>query len=141
MLNGGALHGVVECCILDQLANDGERAAVRVLVSSFLHVRVRMAGFVQVLGPGLVRERGDGWRPLMLEAACSFGQHVPFEDMNLGRGDAAAVDLLDFERCAEIQGARGLLQDGEGYTGIHQGAEKHVAGDAGKAIQISNPHQ
>lgn len=63
------------------------------------------------------------------------------ENVDLGAGDAAALNLACFQTRADAKRRSGLLQDFERYTGIDQGAEEHVAADAGKAVQIGNAHR
>ena len=66
--------------------------------------------------------------------ACSF-EHIYF-----CRRNAAAVYGREFECCADIQRLRGLFKQRAGNTGVHEGAQKHVAADSGKAFKISNSH-
>jgi hypothetical protein len=60
----------------------------------------------------------------------SFGrEHIYFCARN-----AAPHDLARLKPRAHIQSFRRLLQEFQRHTGIHHGAQKHVAADAGKTI-------
>jgi hypothetical protein len=65
---------------------------------------------------------------------------VAFEDVDLGGGDAAAVDGFDAEAGVEVEGGDGVVKDFSGNAGVEESAEKHVSSDAGEAIEISEAH-
>ena len=75
---------------------------VVVLVCFF--VGVGLAGFVEMLGLGLVGVGFGG--ALVLEVvvgvrlAVGFGELSVFEDVDFDAGDAAAINFFDFEGCA-----------------------------------------
>ena len=67
-------------------------------------------------------------------------RRVGCNDVHLGCGQAAAAHLAHLEARAHIQHCRCLFKAGEGDARIHQGAEQHIAADAGKALQITYTH-
>src|SRR5258705_5705876 len=69
-----------------------------------------------------------------------FGELCAFVDVNFGGGDSAAVDLFYLEGGVEIQGGGGLVEDGGIEAGVDEGSEKHVAADAGEAIDVGDAH-
>ena len=70
-----------------------------------------------------------------------FGEVAVFEDVDLGGGDAGAVDLFDLEGGAEVEGGDGCRGGCAGWeAGVEEGSEKHVAGDAGEAIEVGDTH-
>lgn len=62
------------------------------------------------------------------------------EDKDLGRGDAAAVDLFGSEGDPEVEGGDSVVQNLGGESGVEQSAEKHISADAGKAVEVSDAH-
>jgi len=64
-----------------------------------------------------------------------------YEHVDLGPGESPAHDLPALKPRTDVQGCHRVFQHGEGDPGIHKSAEKHVAGDAGEAFEISNSHQ
>lgn len=85
-----------------------------------------------VLVDGLVRMLGVSWG--------GFGEVVAFEDVDFGGGDAAAVDFFDLEGCAEVEGGGGLVEDLGVDSGVDESSEKHVATDAGEAVEVGDAH-
>ena len=69
-----------------------------------------------------------------------FGEVAVLEHVNFGGGDAGAVDRFDLEGGAEVEGGYGLMEDVWGKAGVEKGSEKHIAGDAGEAIEVGDPH-
>ncbi len=63
-----------------------------------------------------------------------------FEDVDFGAGDAAAVDLFDFEGRAEVEGGGGVVEDLRVEAGVDEGSEEHVATDAGEAVEVGDAH-
>lgn len=63
-----------------------------------------------------------------------LGRSIPDQHIHLGGADAAAVHLRDLEPGAETERGRGFLKQRRRYAGIEQGAQQHVAADAGKAV-------
>ena len=70
-----------------------------------------------------------------------FGQLVAYHDVDLGRGDAAAVDGMDAEGGSEAEGGGGLVEDGGIDPGVDESAQEHVSADAGKAVEIGDSHR
>ncbi len=92
-LDGGLFDGGGEVCGVDQIADDGQGAAVDVLVR--VVVVVSVADFVLVLGLQVVLV---GVSLLFLVMTVSFfGRLCAFVDVNLCGGDSAAVYFFDFE--------------------------------------------
>jgi len=62
-------------------------------------------------------------------------------DRELRRGDACAKHAIRVDvRARGEQAAKGALELCERQTGVDERADRHVAGDAGEAIEIQNPH-
>jgi hypothetical protein len=120
---------------LDQCADLGKRAPVRMTVVVVLVVRVvvcvGVADLVFVLRLGLLCVR-----PLNL-----IGNLAAFEHIDLGAGDSTAVDFFDPEAGTEIERRGCVVEDVSWNSGVDQGPEKHVACDTGEAVKISNTHQ
>ena len=71
------------------------------------------------------------------------GQLCPpyiFDYIHLGGRYPAAIHARNFQLSSDVQRHDRVLQNLCGHAGIHQGAEEHVAADAGKAIKVSNSH-
>src|SRR3569832_151068 len=60
------------------------------------------------------------------------------EDFNLGSGKTSAQDFPVLETSSNVESGNSALKSRERNTSIHEGAEKHVAADAGEAFEISN---
>ncbi len=155
-LDGGGFDFGGEAGGLDEFADDGEGAAVGVIVIMTValvrfFVGVGVAGFVEVLGFGCVVGVGFGGA-LVLEVSVVcvgvgevvdvrvFGQLAVFEDVDFGAGDAAAVDFFDFEGGAEVEGGGGVVEDLRVEAGVEEGSEEHVATDAGEAVEVGDAH-
>ena len=69
-----------------------------------------------------------------------LGYFFSFVDVDFGGGDAAAVDLFDFEGGVEVECGYGFVEDLGIDSGVDKGSEKHVAGDAGEAVEIDDAH-
>ena len=63
------------------------------------------------------------------------------EDVNLGTGDAAAVDGLDPQCGVQVEGGGRIVQDGRFDAGVQKGSEKHVATDTGEAVEVGDTHE
>lgn len=108
-----------------------------VLLSSFVWVgafvrvlmRVRMGECVLMLMRVLVGVRNF------------FCELTTFKNMHLDRRDTAAIDLFYADRRIDRERVHCLSKHAERHARIEQGAEKHIAGDAGKTIKISNAHR
>ena len=70
-----------------------------------------------------------------------YVRSVGRENVHLDCGKAAAAHLAHLQARAHIQRSGCFLQAGEGNARIHQGAQQHVAADAGKALQITSTHR
>ncbi len=70
----------------------------------------------------------------------AFSQLTAFQHVHLGAGDAAAVHGFDTQTGIEVQRSRGRVQHLNWNTGVKQSAKKHVTGNPGKAIKISDTH-
>ncbi len=68
------------------------------------------------------------------EALGFFGEVAVFEDVDFGAGDAAAVYGFDLQAGVDVEGCRGVTEDFLGDACVQEGAEEHVAGDAGEAV-------
>jgi hypothetical protein len=117
---------------------------------------VGLAGFVLVLGLGLVgvgvlvglvedgvlfgRIMGFCWCSVGMGGAWGVGEVVAEHDVDFGAGDAAAVDFFDLESGAEVEGCGGVVEDLGVDSGVDEGAEEHVAADAGEAVEIGDTH-
>jgi hypothetical protein len=64
------------------------------------------------------------------------GHHIYF-----GSGEAATTHLAHFEPRAHVQRHSCLGKCVERNADIHEGAQQHVAANAGEALQISNAHR
>jgi hypothetical protein len=62
------------------------------------------------------------------------------EYTSFARGDAAAVDGIKDERCAEVECRGGLIKKRWRDTGVNESAEQHVTAEAGKAFEIADTH-
>ena len=99
---------------------------------------VSMTGFVLVLcfGLGLV-----GVGLLMgVMSVIFFGRFCAFVDVNFCSGDATAVNLFYLERCVDIQRGYGLVEDFGIDSGVDESPEKHIAANAGEAVEIGDAH-
>jgi len=104
-------------------------------------VGVRHTDLVLVLRLRMVRV-GCG-RLLLREGVslgCLLGQVSPFENVDFRAGNAAAVDGLDLQGCAEVHGGGSVVKDLRVDSGGNEGPEKHVSGDAGEAVEIGDAH-
>jgi hypothetical protein len=120
-------------------------------------VRVRMGVFVLVLvgmivrmivavGVGLsVRVRMTLVLVAMMFAVVimtgRFCELAIFEDIDLGRADAAAVDVVDAQLGSYVEGVDGLQQEVGRNTGVDEGSKEHIPADACEAFEISDTHR
>ena len=117
---------------------------LRMLVIMGVRMIVGVAGFVLVLGFGIVLV-GVGLlvvRCVVLEGVDVrfFREPFAFVDVNLCGGDSAAVHFFYLEAGVEVQGSGGLMEDGGIDTGIDEGSEEHVTADACEAVEIGDTH-
>lgn len=157
-VDGEVLDGLFESGGADEIADGGQGAAVHVGVLVIMRLVFLVFVRVFVLVPSLVEVLGL-WVVMMfvsvlvvgfvvvwvlMRCVCvpvrRFGEVAGFEDVNLGGGDAGAVDPFDLERRADVEGADGIVENVCVKAGIEQGAEEHVAGDAGEAVEVGETH-
>ena len=134
-MDRGLLYFVGQIAGLDDLADCAQVASVMVMgfLFGFFVVSVRLCMVVSV-------------RVVVGVRVMSFGRGVflgglgSVEDVDAGRGDAAAVDFFDLEGGTEIEGGDGVVEDLGGESGVEESAEEHVSADAGKAVEIGDAH-
>ena len=95
-----------------------------------MHVGMR----VPVLVPVLVRMIVSMSVLVCVDMFRGLGRSIPDQHIHLGGADAAAVHLRDLDPGAETERVRGFLKQRRRHAGIEQGAQQHVAADAGKAV-------
>jgi hypothetical protein len=61
--------------------------------------------------------------------------------VDLGRGDSIAIHAADLQRGSNVQAANRFQQQLRRNPGRDKRAQKHVAADSRKAVQISNSHE
>src|SRR5215831_2174254 len=98
-------------------------AAGAILCRMRMTVRVCMSMFMSVIMLILLQENFPG------KILFTLRIHI-----NLCGRDSTAGDARDFEARADIEGSDCVLEQFRRHSGIHQGAEKHVAADARKAV-------
>src|SRR5271157_2647229 len=76
-------------------------------------------------------------RPELFARQVLFAVH---QDVKFGGGDACPSHTRKLQRRADVQVRDGLLEQLERNAGVEQRAEKHIAADAGKTIEIGNAH-
>ncbi len=64
-----------------------------------------------------------------------------YNNVNLGRTDAATIDAQDLQMHADVECGDGFLEKLGQDSGINQRGEKHVAADSGKAIEVCDAHR
>ena len=62
-------------------------------------------------------------------------------NIDLGRRDPSTHDARNLQPGAEIKRRNRFFQQLWRHTGVYQRAEKHVAADAGKTIEVRNTHK
>src|SRR6266849_4207981 len=62
-------------------------------------------------------------------------------DVQLGGRDPAAIHPRNLQASSDIQRRDRVLEQFRRHPGIHQGAQKHVAADAGKAVEVGYAHR
>lgn len=63
------------------------------------------------------------------------------DDVNLSAGEAAAHDFARFKMRPYVEGFGDGGEFFERDAGVDEGAEEHVAADAGEAVKICNTHR
>jgi hypothetical protein len=107
---------------------------VRVFVLLLMAVLVRVFVIVAMMMLMVV-----GMVVLMLRLLCPelFSRQLFLsgnDHVNFGCADAAPVHAGDFQMRIHAQSPNGALQELRRNSGVHQGAEKHVAADPGEAF-------
>ncbi len=59
-----------------------------------------------------------------------------YQDVNFGRTDAAAIYAGNRQRGAYLQGCNCPLKEFGWNSGVNQCSQKHVAADAGEAVEV-----
>jgi len=101
-----------------------------VSMSVFLWMRVLMLMLVIVRFIMLVEELFPG------QIFLAVDNHI-----DLGCGDSVAVHATDIQRGSDVQAANRFQQQLRRDPGRDERAQKHVAADPRKAVQISNSHE
>src|SRR6185437_9125606 len=102
-------------------------------VAMIVVISMLVAALMQMLRLRLVR--------VIVRIRNQFCDLAPFEHMDFGAGDAAAVYLLNAQRGVEREGYGCLVQHLGWHAGVKQCAEKHVSRDAGVAVEIGDAHK
>jgi hypothetical protein len=103
-----------------------------------MHSAIRMRVFVSVRMRVQMRVR------VVLAAKDFVARHVlnaVHDDVDLGGGDSGALDTGDLDFGSEVQFADGVTEEFRGDSGVDEGAEEHIAADAGETIEVSDPHR
>jgi len=110
---------------------------MRVLVLVVMLVSMSLFRRMSMLMPVLVIVRF-----IMLVEELFPGQILLAVDnhIDLGRGDSVAVHATDIQRGSDVQAANRFQQQLRRDPGRDERAQKHVAADPRKAVQISNSH-
>jgi hypothetical protein len=140
------LYGVGEWSRLDDSEDCRERAVrlmrvlVRVLMRMHGSICVRVFVFMLMIVTVRVHVRMLvlvilHWMIVNVLVALSR------QDVDFGSAETAAHDLPVLEARANVESRNRVLKNREGNASIDEGAEKHVAADAGEAFEISNSHR
>ena len=62
------------------------------------------------------------------------------EDIHFGRADAAACHPRDFQARSDVQRRNRIFEELGRHSGVHQGAQKHIAAHAGEAVKVGYAH-
>jgi hypothetical protein len=113
---------------------------VSVRVLSIVRVRMRMAVAVRMGLAVSMRVFAMPMRVIVTMRMSVRMRVLARHDIDFRAGDAAAADLAHLEMRAYVQGLRSVRQGLKGHARVDESAEKHVAAQAGEALQISNSH-
>jgi hypothetical protein len=115
---------------------------MRLIFRVRMFVLVRMLMFVSVrsIVLGMLVRRAL-MLVLMRRLRMGLRQAIAFQDMDLGACDPTAVHALDAKTCSQAKRVDGIHQHLRRNPGIDQGAQQHVARDAGKTVKICNAHE
>jgi hypothetical protein len=115
---------------------------VRVLMLVLMSVFPRMSMFMPGLGFGLMFVLVVVSVIVLVEELFPWQIFLAIDNhIGLGRGDSIAVHAADFQRGSNVQAANRFQQQLRRYPGRDERAQKHVAADPRKAVQISNSHE
>src|SRR5271170_3419439 len=62
------------------------------------------------------------------------------QNVDLRRVDPAAIHPTEVQLCAQIERCDGILKYREGHARIYQGAEKHIAANSRKTVEVGDLH-
>ena len=107
---------------------------------------MRVAGFVQMLCLGMMLMRSIFRVALFLKVIVTGRGRLltdpsAFKNVDLRAEDATAIDLFNPQRCSQVEGGDGCMQNLWIDTCVDQSSKKHVAADTGKAVEIGNSHR
>jgi len=54
--------------------------------------------------------------------------------------DPAAIHPTEVQLCAQVERGDGILKNREGHARIYQGAEKHIAANSRKTVEVGDLH-
>ena len=100
-----------------------------------------VVGFVDVPGVYLC---GCVWvrvRFVRVVVRMRLGEVAGFKNMDLGGCDSGAVDPFNLQGGVKTECGDRVVEDMRVEAGVDQGAEKHVAGDAGEAVEVGETHE
>src|SRR6266853_3518584 len=63
------------------------------------------------------------------------------DHINFGRTDPAPIYPRDLQTRPDLERLNGLLEDLGRNSSINQCAQKHIAADSGKAVEVCDPHR
>ena len=113
---------------------------IAVLVPMSMIVTVKMIVGVAIVMMMIVLVRVIAIVAVLVAVLLVCGRLI-HEDVDLGRGDAAAIDAAEAQLSADVERSCGSLEDVFADAGVEQRAQHHVSTDSGKAFKISNTHR
>ena len=108
--------------------------------------RVRVAVFVQMLCPRVVLMRSIFSFALFLKVIVGVRGRLltdlsAFKNVDLGAENSTTVDLFNLQRCSQVEGGNGGMQNLWIDARVEERSKKHVAADTGEAVKIGNSHR
>jgi len=131
--------------LCNQRANLLPRPPMRMIV--FMLMLVRMAMAVMIVRVVVIRMRlfvavrVTTMTGIVLMVMHMLRQLFASVHVHLRRANPATIHRADLQRCADLQLRGCLFQQRRRNARIEQRAQHHVAGETGKAFQISNFHR
>ena len=113
---------------------------IAVLVPMSMIVTVKMIVGVAIVMMMIVLVRVIAIVAALVAVLLVCGRFI-HEDVDLGRGDAAAIDAADAQLSSDVERSCRSLEDIFADTGVEERAQHHVSTDSGKAFEISNTHR